>query len=68
MRSVNEALLRWMVALQALRGRLAGERGQTLAEYGLIMVVIAVAVVVGAVLVFRTAVVGAFNELTQCFL
>lgn len=68
MRLVNEALLRWMVGLQALRARLAAERGQTLAEYGLIMAFLATAVIVGAVVAFRTAIIGAFDELTQCFL
>jgi Flp pilus assembly pilin Flp len=41
-------------------------RGQTLAEYGLIMAVIAVAVVVTAVIAFRGAIVTAFNNATGC--
>jgi len=61
MRLINEALLRLMVGLQGLRK----EDGQTLAEYGLIMAVIAVAVIVGAVIAFRTAIIGAFQAATS---
>lgn len=67
MRLVSETLLRLMVGLQGLRTRLADEEGQTLAEYGLIMAVIAVAVVVGAVVAFRGAIIDAFNG-TVCHL
>jgi Flp pilus assembly pilin Flp len=42
------------------------EDGQTLAEYGLIMAVIAVAVVVIAVTVFRNAIVTAFESAVDC--
>lgn len=62
MRFVNEALLRLLVGLQELRK----EHGQTLAEYGLIMAVIAVAVVVGAVVAFRGAIITAFNNAVDC--
>ena len=41
MKMVNEALLRLMVGVQEARTRLAEERGQTLAEYGLILAVVA---------------------------
>ena len=61
MRLINEALLRLMVGLQGLRK----EEGQTLAEYGLIMAVIAVAVIVGAVIAFRGAIITAFNSATD---
>ena len=63
---INEAILRVMVGLNGLQDRLSDEEGQTLAEYGLIMAVIAVAVVVGAGVLFRTALVGAFNAATNC--
>lgn len=66
MRLVSEALLRLVVGLQGLRTRLADEEGQTLAEYGLIMAVIAVAVVVGAVVAFRGAIITAFNGAVGC--
>ncbi len=49
-----------------LQARAQDEEGQTLAEYGLIMAVIAVAVVVLAVTVFRNAIVTAFNGATKC--
>jgi Flp pilus assembly pilin Flp len=62
MRFVNETLLRLMAGLHGIRTRLADEEGQTLAEYGLIIAVIAVAVVVGAVVAFRGAIIGAFNS------
>jgi Flp pilus assembly pilin Flp len=42
------------------------EQGQTLAEYGLIMAVIAVAVVVAAGVAFRGAIIGAFSSATDC--
>jgi len=63
---VNEAVLRVLVALQGLKARFEDERGQTLAEYGLIMAVIAVAVVVAAGVAFREAIVGAFDNATEC--
>ena len=66
MRFVNEALLRLMAGLHEIRARLADEEGQTLAEYGLIVAVIAVAVVVGAVIAFRGAIMGAFNSALDC--
>lgn len=66
MRLVNEALLRLMSGLHEVRARLTDEEGQTLAEYGLIMAVIAVAVIVGAVIAFRGAITTAFNQATDC--
>ena len=52
--------------LQALESRFQDEEGQTLAEYGLIMAVIAVSVVVLAVVAFRGAIVAAFSSATDC--
>jgi len=64
---VNEWLLRVLAAVQAsLASRFDDERGQTLAEYGLIMAVIAVAVVVAAGVAFRGAISGAFTSATNC--
>ena len=63
---INEAILRVMVGLNGLQDRLSDEEGQTLAEYGLIMAVIAVAVVVAAGVAFQGAITGAFNEATAC--
>ena len=65
MQLMNEALLR-LLTWQGLQTRLNDEKGQTLAEYGLIMAVIAVAVVVTAVIAFRTAIVAAFTSATDC--
>ena len=58
---LKELALRVLVAFQ-----LKDEKGQTLAEYGLIMAVIAVAVIVGAGILFRDAIVSAFSSATNC--
>jgi Flp pilus assembly pilin Flp len=67
---LNELSLRLVVALQslgnAIEAKFQDESGQTLAEYGLIMAVIAVAVVVAAGILFRNAIIGAFNSATNC--
>ena len=65
MRMLNEALLR-VLSFQAPKIEISDEKGQTLAEYGLIMAVIAVAVVITAVTLFRGAIIGAFNSATNC--
>jgi Flp pilus assembly pilin Flp len=46
--------------------RAQDEDGQTLAEYGLIMAVISVAIVIAALLAFRGAITTAFNNATGC--
>lgn len=66
MQLLNEALLRILTGWHGLKARLSDEEGQTLAEYGLIMAVIAVAVVVTAVIAFRTAIINAFTSATDC--
>ena len=66
MQFLNEALLRVLTGWQGLQARLSDEEGQTLAEYGLIMAVIAVATVVTAVVLFRGAIISAFNAATNC--
>jgi Flp pilus assembly pilin Flp len=66
MQFLNEAILRMLTGYQGLQARLSDEKGQTLAEYGLIMALIAVAVVVTAVIAFRGAIIGAFNNATDC--
>ena len=66
MQLVNEALCRVLIAWHGLQVRARDEEGQTLAEYGLIMAVIAVAVVILAVTVFRNAIVSAFDQATNC--
>jgi Flp pilus assembly pilin Flp len=67
---LNEVALRVYVAIKglghAIESKFQDEEGQTLAEYGLIMAVIAVAVVVAAGVAFRSAIVGAFDSATDC--
>ena len=67
---VDVLALRVFVALQnighSLDVSLHDEEGQTLAEYGLSMAVIAVAVVVAAGVAFRGAIIGAFGSATNC--
>lgn len=63
---VNEVALRLLVAFQGFKAKFEDEEGQTLAEYGLIMAVIAVAVVVAAGVAFRSAIIGAFEGATEC--
>ena len=65
MRILNEALIR-VLSFQAPQIEISDEKGQTLAEYGLIMAVIAVAVVVTAVTLFRGAIITAFNSASAC--
>jgi Flp pilus assembly pilin Flp len=66
MQLINETLLRMLAGWHTLEARASDEEGQTLAEYGLIMAVIAVSVVVLAVIAFRTAIVNAFNGAVGC--
>ena len=65
MNYLNNAILR-LLSFQAPRIEFPDEKGQTLAEYGLIMAVIAVAVVITAVTLFRAAIITAFNSATGC--
>jgi Flp pilus assembly pilin Flp len=62
---LNELLLR-VLSWQGLQTPATDEKGQTLAEYGLIMAVIAVSVVVAAVIAFRGAIITAFNSAVGC--
>jgi len=66
MQLLNNALLRVVAGWHELQARLSDEEGQTLGEYGLIMAVIAVAVVVTAVVAFRGAIITAFEGATNC--
>ncbi len=43
-----------------------GERAQTLAEYSLLLTLVGVGVVVPTMLLFRTALAGAFSSATDC--
>jgi len=66
MQLLNEALLRVLAGWHGLQARTKDESGQTLAEYGLIMAVIAVAVIATAVIVFRDGIIAAFDSATDC--
>ncbi len=66
MQLLNEALLRVLAGWHGLQARASDEEGQTLAEYGLIMAVIAIAVTVTAVIAFRGAIIAAFNGAVNC--
>ncbi len=63
---LNELTLRVLAAFHGFEAKMKDEDGQTLAEYGLIMAVIAVSVVVLAVVAFRGAIVTAFTSATDC--
>ena len=63
---LNRLLLRFVVTLQGIASNASDEEGQTLAEYGLIMAVIAVAVIAASAVVFRGAIITAFNSATKC--
>jgi Flp pilus assembly pilin Flp len=62
----QDLALRALVTFKLIQQKTQDEDGQTLAEYGLIMAVIAVAVVVAAVVAFRGAITTAFNSATDC--
>ena len=50
-------------AIRAIRGH----SGQTLAEYALLITIVAVGVTVAAMVVFSTALGDAFDAVTACF-
>jgi Flp pilus assembly pilin Flp len=62
-RRVDELLLDGIVRWQAA---VHGQRGQTLAEYGILLAVVAVGVVVPTMLVFRDALATGFNSMSNC--
>jgi Flp pilus assembly pilin Flp len=57
---------RLLVKWDDVMSRMQDEDGQTLAEYGLILAIVAVSVVTLAVVAFRGAIVTAFNAATGC--
>jgi Flp pilus assembly pilin Flp len=67
---IKNFALRLLVTLQGIESKVTSmatdEEGQTLAEYGLIMAVIAVAVIVASAVAFKTAIVGSFTNATNC--
>ncbi len=57
----------FLSALGRVHGLLArAERGQALAEYSLIITVVAVGVILPATIVFRTQLAAAFASVTDC--
>jgi Flp pilus assembly pilin Flp len=63
---LKHAALRVFVELQHLMARTEDEDGQTLAEYSLIISAIAVGTITIAVIVFRQALIGAWNSASSC--
>ena len=66
MRVLNEAMLRVLSGWYGLRARVSEEEGQTLAEYALILAVIALVGVGAAVLFFQNTIAGAFTAIAAC--
>ena len=66
MRLLREAVLRGMTVWQGVYARLTDEKGQTLAEYGLLITVISVIGIVAAVIVFREAINATFLNAVGC--
>ena len=63
---ITTTMLHLFVAFDRLMQRTKDEDGQTLAEYGLILSVVAISIVVSASIAFRGAIIGAFNSATAC--
>ncbi len=66
MRMLNEAMLRVLSGWYSLKARAPKEDGQTLAEYALILAVIALVGVAAAVLFFQNTISGAFETIAAC--
>jgi Flp pilus assembly pilin Flp len=47
--------------------RLRSERGQTIAEYGLMVSIVAVFIMIVALIAFREEIIDGFNLATNCF-
>ena len=62
------AIAQLTAALIGRMGQMPRERGQTLAEYGLLLTLVAVGVVVPTMILMRTALAGAFGSVTDCIL
>ena len=66
MTNIKLVLSRILDAPRALANATADEAGQTLAEYSLIVTVVAVGVVVISVVFFTAALAGAYDSVTAC--
>ena len=63
---LEQQTLRVYLGLRGLVERARDEEGQTLAEYGLIMAVVAVSVMVIAAVALRGGIISAFGSATTC--
>jgi len=63
---LTDAVLRVLAAASEFRARAGGDRGQTLAEYSMIITIVAVGIVLLAMIVFRESLAAAFNSATGC--
>ena len=63
---LGQLALRMYLGLNRLVERARDEEGQTLAEYGLIMAVVAVSVMVIAAVAMRGGIINAFNNASTC--
>ena len=63
---MQKATIRVLAALHNLRSKTQDEHGQTLAEYGIMMAVIAVAIMVTAMIGFKGALVDQFDRSGSC--
>ena len=66
MRMLNEAMVRVLSGWYKLQARASDENGQTLAEYALILAVIALVGVTAAVLFFQNTIATAFETIGDC--
>lgn len=66
MQLLHTLILTALAAWHELRNRLASTRAQTLAEYSLVLTLVAVGVVVPTLILFRGALAGAFDGATAC--
>ena len=64
MTNMNAALMDFIASLK----RVHSENGQTLAEYSLIVTLVAVGVTVAALLFFRAALAGTYTSVAGCLL
>lgn len=66
MRAMNALPLRLGQAAGAVIERVRSENGQTLAEYGLVVTLIAVGITVLALVAFREVLIASFNAASTC--
>ena len=66
MRMLNEAMVRVLSGWYKLQARASDENGQTLAEYALILAVIALVGVTAAVFFFEETIATAFETIGTC--